>query len=844
MSDSNRYRLPTTVKPSRYVLVLEPDLEAATFSGAASIDLRIDRPVDQVVLNAVDLQFQQCWIEREMGRIDLEPDFDEQTERCTLDPGGTLEAGDWVLHISFTGVLNDKLRGFYLSTFKDDGGTEHRIATTQMEAPHARRAFPCWDEPDFKAVFEITLVVPEHLAAFSNGAEFASTPAPGSRKAVHFAPTMKMSTYLVAFIVGPLQVSEPVDAAGTPLRVAYPPSRERLTSFALESGAFAVKYFNDYYGIRYPAGKLDLIAVPDFAFGAMENLGCITFRETALLIDPARATQPELQRVADVIHHEIAHMWFGDLVTMKWWNGIWLNEAFATFMEMKCTDAFRPEWMRWVDFGLSRSTAFDVDSLASTRPVEYEVVSPEDAEGMFDVLTYEKGAAVLLMLEQYLGEEAFMDGVRQYLRHHSFGNTETTDLWDCIEEASGQPVRRIMDTWIFQGGYPILSASLAGQVLTLSQRRFMYNGKSDQLWVVPVIVRYGAGDRVQTSKLLLEDGKSSFNLDFEPEWLVVNSQAAGFYRVHYETHLLEGILRYDLNPVERYQLVDDLWAAVLAGLAPASDFVDMARSFIQESDLSVWTRIVGGLGSLGRIVPEQGQRAFQAAVRSILRPALDRLGLAPVNGESERDTQLRGTLFEAMGSLGKDRTTKMVARELHTSFLTNPQGMDPALVAAATSIVAEQGTAEDFEIFWRRHKEAESPQLAIRYLHALARFEDPSLFQRMLELSTAEVRSQDAPLLLQAALSSRTCGPQAWHFVTENWETMVRRFPENLLVRVAGGIRTFTDPALASAAEEFFAEHPIKQSEKTLAQHLEKMRVNVELKRREATRFFGAERPS
>src|ERR687897_279169 len=380
----------------------------------------------------------------------------------TLEPD--LPAGEATLHLRFRGVLNDKLRGFYRSTFTDDAGVARVLATTQMEATDARRAFPCWDEPDAKAVFGITLVVPGDLLAISNAAELDRTPVAGgtdgggvAKVAVRFADTMPMSTYLVAFVVGPLVATDPVDVDGKPLRVVCPVGKEHLAQYALEVGAFALRYFTDWFGILYPGDTLDLVEIPDFAFGAMENLGCITFRERYVLVEPATSTQAELQAVVDVIAHEIAHMWFGDLVTMRWWNGIWLNEAFATFMEMTCTDAFRPDWHRWVDFGLSRTAAFDTDALGATRPIEYPVVSPADADGMFDVLTYEKGASVVRMLEQHLGVDRFREGIRRYMFRHQYGNTETSDLWDALEAESGEPVRRIAESWIFQGGFPEIS---------------------------------------------------------------------------------------------------------------------------------------------------------------------------------------------------------------------------------------------------------------------------------------------------------------------------------------------------------------------------------------------------
>ncbi|CAN5182910.1 M1 family metallopeptidase [soil metagenome] len=857
-TDADRYRLPRAVVPSRYELTLEPDLDAATFSGSQSVTVDVTEPVDEVILNAQDLDIDEVWLEAANGtRIEASVSLDPETERAHLALGRTAEAGPWVLHSRFRGVLNDKLVGFYRSTFTDESGTEHVIATSQMEATHARKAFPCWDEPDLKATFAVTLVVPDGLAVLSNGAELSDETAGDGRRHVRFAETMRMSTYLVAFVVGPLGLTDAANVDGVPLRVAFPPKMGHLTDFAMESGSFALRWFSDYYGIPYPGGKLDLVAIPDFAFGAMENLGCVTFREIALLVDPARATQPDLQRVADVIHHEIAHMWFGDLVTMKWWNGIWLNEAFATFMEMKCTDAFRPQWERWVDFGISRTAAFDIDSLASTRPIEFDVVSPQEAEGMFDTLTYEKGGAVLRMLEQYLGEAAFRDGVRHYLSSNAYANTETTDLWDAIETATGEPVRRIMDTWIFQGGYPAVGVDLVDRdgtpVLALSQERFRYatgadggdgdTGDGEPSWSIPIIVRYGTNGSERVDKVLFEGAEATFELGSTPDWVLVNAGASGFYRVRYSAKLMAALGRHGadtFSALERYQLVDDTFASVLAGSTRAAEFLDLARGFVDETDLSVWQRLAGGLGALDRLVDDADRPRFQSTVRALVAPALERLGPDPVEGESERARQLRGTLLEVLGTVGEDPEANERARALHRAYIDDPDAVDPALAAAALNIVASGGGADDFELFWTRHREADNPQKAIRYLHALARFQEPELISRMLDLSLGEVRTQDAPYLLGRGLANRRAGAQVWEFVRRNWETINARFPSNSIVRLVEGVRTFTDPALANDVESFFAEHTVPQGAKTLAQHLERLRVNVALRQREAADLSSA----
>ncbi|MDG2038936.1 MAG: M1 family metallopeptidase, partial [Ilumatobacter sp.] len=404
------FRLPSHVRPTRYDVLLRPTLDDASFSGEVSIKLDVSEPTTSIVLNAVELGIDEVRVEG----INATWSLDESTERMTVELDEAV-AESTTLFVRFRGTLNDKLRGFYRSTYIDASGIAHVIATSQMQATDCRRAFPCWDEPAFKAVFGITLDVADGLSAISNGSELGRTSDDG-RTLIRFADTMTMSSYLVAVVVGELEMTDPLDVDGTPLRIVHVPGKSGLTQFGLEVGAFCLRWFQEYYDIEYPSDKVDLVGLPDFAAGAMENLGCITFRESLLLIDPDRSTQHERQLVADVVANELAHMWFGDLVTMNWWNGIWLNEAFATFMEIAACDAFAPEWERWTSFGLERSVAFEVDSLASTRSVEFEVRSPAEADGMFDVLTYQKGGALLRMLEQYLGPAEFRAGVSHYIR--------------------------------------------------------------------------------------------------------------------------------------------------------------------------------------------------------------------------------------------------------------------------------------------------------------------------------------------------------------------------------------------------------------------------------------------
>src|SRR5499427_7767601 len=562
MPEKKPNRLPTTVLPERYEIRLTPDLAAATFAGEERVSIQVLEPVRQIVLNAAELEIQAVSATSADGTlIKGAVTLDADNEQATLSFPELMTPGQRELQIKFSGILNDKLHGFYRSMYQDRNGREKTLASTQFESTDARRAFPCWDEPAFKAVFQVTLVVDDGLTAISNARVIRETFLPQSgKKEVVFADSMKMSTYLVAFIVGEFEGTAPVMVGSAPLRVWSVPGKKHLGKFSQEIGKFSLEHFSGSYDIAYPGDKLDLIAIPDFASGAMENLGAITFRETALLVDEKKATRSELERVADVVSHENAHMWFGDLVTMKWWNSLWLNEAFATFMEMLAVHRWKPEWKRWESFSVSRAAAMAVDGLRNTRSIEFTVLSPEECRAMFDILTYEKGAAVLRMLEQFLRPEVFRDGIRRYLRKHEFGNTETGELWDALEEASREPVRKMMDSWLFQPGFPIIEAAPTadGAGLKLSQRRFFYLGEnSDQLWHVPLMIRAQTDQGPATIRLLPTEREATVELRGKVEWVLLNEGGHGFYRVRYAPELLAGRTRNlgKLEAIERFGLV-------------------------------------------------------------------------------------------------------------------------------------------------------------------------------------------------------------------------------------------------------------------------------------------------
>jgi puromycin-sensitive aminopeptidase len=841
MPEQKPYRLPTTVTPERYVIRLTPDLTQRTFGGEETVSIQVHEPADKIVLNAIELEIQSVTVKGEGGRLfEGSVTLDAENEQAAFTFPEILAPGRWELAIRFTGVLNNKLHGFYRSTYKDSQGKEKTLASTQFESTDARRAFPCWDEPAFKAVFQVTLVVDEGLTAISNARVIRETPVRGSgKKEVVFADSMKMSTYLVAFIVGEFEGTEPVMVGHAPLRVWAVPGKRHLAKFAQEIGRFSLSHFGRYYDIGYPGDKLDLIAIPDFASGAMENLGAITFRETALLVDEAKATRSELERVADVVSHENAHMWFGDLVTMRWWNGLWLNEAFATFMEMLAVDAWKPEWRRWDSFTVSRAAAMQVDGLKSTRSIEYPVDKPEEAAGMFDVLTYEKGASVLRMLEQYLGADAFRDGIRLYLRRHEYANAETTDLWDALEDSTRQPARALMDSFIFQPGYPLVSVRRDGERLILAQRIFRYlqDGEiPERQWHVPIFLRIGTQHDGISKTVLLTERELSLELPKGMDWVVANAGGHGFYRVRYSAELmdhLKGELQKNLLPVERFNLVNDTWATTLAGLTSLSDYVDLIELFHDETDVNVWTSVIISCHHLNRIFDDQQRSAFQVRLRGILLPALKRLGWSPRGGESELDRQLRGDLIGALGTLVEDKACQERARELYAEFEKDPDAVERNLVPALVSIVAHTGREAEYERFYANFKSAQTPQEETRYLFALAAFRQRDLIDRTLKITVSgEVRTQNAPYLMRGILLNKDARDQAWSFLKTHWDEMLRLFPDNSIPRMCEGILGLVTPEFEADVSDFFARHPVKQGAKQIEQHLERLRIAVACRER------------
>ena len=850
MTTVSAYRLPTNVQPLKYDLTLTPNLDSFTFAGEESIDLQVSEAVASIAVNAIELEILEARATLADGTSLPAQSIamDEEMETATFAFGQEIPPGNATLYIKFTGTLNDQLRGFYRSQYTDPEGRQRTLATTQFEATDARRAFPCWDDPAVKATFQVTLVVPSDLAAISNTLPESETPADGNAKAVRFAETPKMSTYLLAFIVGDFASVEQRAPNGTLVRVWATRGKEEQGRFAVENAVGLLNYFNSYFGIPYPLEKLDHIAVPDFAAGAMENWGAITYRETALLYDPENSSANTRQRIMEVVSHEMAHMWFGDLVTMEWWDDLWLNESFASWMGDKAVDHQYPEWNMWTQFVFQdTNSGLSLDGLRNSHPIEARVEDPAQIRELFDAISYSKGGATLRMLENFLGEETFRRGLHGYLSANQYANARTEDLWAALEEASGQPVTAVMNTWVKQMGYPVLNAEThrhdGALHVGLSQRRFLYDhlldeGEEDStLWQVPVsIAKAGESDKVS---LLMDRQEADTELEAEaaadsPGWVKVNAGQTGFYRVNYApedwTRLQGAVEGLQLPAIDRLGLQNDAYALARAGFLPATQFLSLAEAYKVEADASVWSDLSTNLRGMENLLLDQPYLTqFHGFARGLFQRIAGYVGWDARPDEGHLDSLLRGVALGQIGAYG-DHPTIEEARSRFERFRDNPASLHPDLRGIVYGLVAQEGDESTYDTLWNLERQADLHEERMRLLGSLTRFQSRELLQDMLERSlSSEVRSQDTVLVVVALAGNRHGKELAWEFIKENWEEFDRRYGRGgfaimRLVSVAGG---FTTQERYRDVEEFFESHPAPSAERTIRQSLERIRLNV-----------------
>ena len=863
MPASNAVVLPETARPSKYRIKLQPDLKNFTFDGEQSVDLLILEATSTIVLNSIDLEISNTTLHANGTTLTSKSvTIDKDAETATLDFGETIQPGDARLEMVFTGGLNDKLMGFYRSEYTSQDGETRYLATTQFEPTDARRAFPCWDEPAKKATFEVTLVFSDEYQAVSNTPVVEeAVPGPGL-KSVRFAETPIMSTYLLVFIVGNLTSIEERAAGGTTVGVWTTPGKEDQASFALDTSVKLLSYFNEYFGIPYPLPKLDHIAIPDFAAGAMENWGAVTYRETALLVDPDNSSAGTRQRVAEVIAHEMAHMWFGDLVTMEWWDDLWLNESFASWMGNKAVDWLFPEWEMWTQFvNMDTNRALSLDGLKNSHPIEQAVKNPAEVSQLFDAISYSKGASVIRMLENFLGEESFRKGLNRYLSSHMYDNARTEDLWSALETESGRPVTAIMDSWVKQMGYPVLqveSDRTGGQTtLSVTQERFVYDrllgdGEPDsdsdnEVWRVPVSASQGS----EESAVTVMDGRQT-QIDVPGSsdgWVKLNPLQTGFFRVNYSTEdwqrLVPAIESLELHATDRLGVQNDAYALSRAGLLPVTQFLSLAQAYKNEDDASVWSDLASNLRDIEQLISDEAiHPAYQGFAREIFGPAARKIGWEPKSGEGHLDALLRSTVLSQAGSYHDPDVTAQ-ASERFQKYLQDRETLAPNLRGVVFALAAQSGGKDVYDQIWGLEGETDLAEEKIRLLMSLTRFQRPELLNSTLADSlSAKVRSQDSITLVAGVAANPKGRDLAWEFVKDNWAEFDRRYGGGGfgLMRLVSICSHFNSQEKADEVDSFFAEHPAPAAERTIRQALERVRLNIkwlEQNRQELTDWFA-----
>lgn len=838
----NRFRLPRHITPSHYSICLDLDFDNLDFDGDVLIDIGVSEATDEIILNAADLDVASVTV-RESDIEVRGISFDDEYERMTISLDSTMRPGTYSLNIKYRGTINDQLRGLYQSVYRDSDGEEHLIATSQCQSTDARRILPCWDEPDFKATYQTTMVVPEHLEAFSNTRELERIDLGNGRVEFRFAQTMKMSSYLLAFVAGPFEATEPREVLGTPMRIIVPKGNLHLTDVAMENAVFCFEYLSDYYGIPYPGDKLDHIAIPDFAAGAMENVGLITYRDAYLIIDEKRASHAELQASLDVIGHEIAHQWFGNLVTLAWWEGAWLNEAFASFMELKATDTKKPQWKRWLAFGnLEVAGAMTTDQLTTTRPIEFEVNAPDEVDEMFDAITYGKGSAVLRMIEMFIEEDRFRIGVGNYLSKHQYGNTVTPDLWEALDGVCVWPVSEIMDTWIYQRGFPQIDVVRTPDGLKFSQQRYLVtpDERDTTIWSVPLQLRGSIDGEPFHRKVLLDSHADTIRLEGNIDWVVANAWGHGFYRTSYSDDIFEDLFSNldELDDIERHSLVSDTLAFVRNGQVPAASFLDLIGRFQDEEEHAVWSVIVSGLGLIEHHTLDEAVRGrFEEFVRELLRPAFDRLGWEPADDDPDLDRKLRGMLIGALGNLGEDNAVIKAANQIARDLISGDTHYDPEVANASLAVFARHGSKKEYDALWETYQEASTPLERRKYLRSVAVVEHVDLAVRTLDrILNQDIRTQDGYWVL-AELVGGKAGPGVWAEARENWDRVLSVMPGFTKKYVVAGIPALSQPEVATDVKAFFSENPMPDIKMALAQRLERLDANVSLRERETPRI-------
>jgi aminopeptidase N len=810
-------KLPKEVVPMEYAIRIIPNIDNFTFAGSETVKLNVRSPVHQLVLNGLELKIEAASVDgNELPASAIKTD--NEKELLTLTLASELVSGDHALTLRFTGKINQQGQGLFYMRYQEHGGGIRKVMLgTQFEATDARRFFPCWDEPAFRARFQLTVVVPQNWLAVSNMPIESEQKVAGGKE-VRFASTPPMSSYLNVFVAGELDSIES-QVGSTQIRVIATKGKAELGRYALNASAQILKYYNDYFGVPYPLPKLDQIAIPGGFGGAMENWGGITYYESALLFDPKNSSAQTKQNIYEVLAHEMAHMWFGDLVTMAWWDNLWLNEGFASWMGSKCTAHFNPQWEVWLArelprdptrrSGIAKEAAMEGDARSTTHPIQQRIATEAEANSAFDDITYKKGQSFLRMLESFLGEDVFRDGIRRYIAAHKYSNTTTADLWNALSDVSSKSIGEIAAGWTEQPGFPLVNVNREpGGKIRLTQERFTVNFKKvpPLLWQIPLTYSV-IGEKPAT--LLMTDKTAALKNIPADRALKLNVNGAGNYRVEYDDPSWQLLLQAlpKLGVEDRVNLMSDAWALVQAGRAPVSLYFGLVEKLPASTDLAEREQVIDVLEFINRLlIDSPATEKFQRYARSLLRPTFETLGWEPKPGEPLSAGRLRASLVDALGDLN-DREVLAGCSERFNKYLAHPASLPPDLRAPVLAVVGRHTDEKTWNKLHELGLKTTSTEEKQNYYNALACATDPKLVKKTLAIALTDELPTSRAIFLVSRVARDSGHPDiAWEFAKPNMKALLAKVDAAGANRYAPSLFTFFSDASRADELKNYAE--------------------------------------
>lgn len=833
-------QLPRTVRPSHYDLAFTPDADKMSFKARVKISIEVVEPTSTVTLQAADLTFDKVEIAgpkgEKIGAAKVKVDAEAQTASFTF--GKPLPKGKYVLAIDYAGKIYTQAAGLFALDYETETGKK-RALYTQFENSDARRFIPSWDEPFYKATYSVEATIPTGQMALGNMPVASSRDIGGGKTVVKFATSPKMSTYLLFFGLGEFDRAS-VKAAGVDVGVVTKKGDTPKAEFALKAAEKILPWYNDYFGTPYPLPVLDNIAAPGESqfFSAMENWGAIFYFEYAMLLDPKISTERDKQNIFTTVAHEMAHQWFGDLVTMAWWDDLWLNEGFASWMEGRATEHFHPEWNSALAAVGGREYAMSLDALQTTHPVVQHVETVEQASQAFDGITYQKGEAVIRMLEGYVGHDAWRDGVRAYMKKHAHGNTVSDDLWQAIEASAKKPIKAIAHDFTLQPGVPLIAVDgatcAAGKTtLSLTQGEFSKDmpNKKPLMWRVPVTVKAVGGGEAKT---LVTGGKGSVTVEGCGP-VIVNAGQNGYYRVQYGPERFAGVANSfaKLPAIDQLGVMSDVWSMGLAGYQPATDFLDLAKATPADADPQVLSKIAGVYSTIDGYY--EGMPAERAAFRKLaiakLRPALARVGWTAKPGEPDNIAILRANLIGTLGGLGDADVVAEALRRFNADK-TDPTAIPGPLRRTILGVVAKRADAATWDAIRAQAQAEKTPLVKSQLYTLLASTEDEALAKKALELALTPEPGET----LSSNMISRVAGEfpeMTFDWAVANKDAVNAKVDTSSRTRFIPGLGAgSSNPAMADKIKAYaaanLAEGSRKEADKAAASVLNRAKIRQE----------------